>query len=234
MSELGYEGEQGGHWRPMNPVKLIYTWGRRSKAAGTPEFAVTRVACPGDPLIAEQPGFVCNLRVPGALDEDTGEKIEELVRGCGHAEGSCVAARERAADAASAPRKRRPSWHRPRSHPRSQPRCPPPARPQLVQGEGPTSWEAKVSAANTAAEILSRYALWGARMVDPDPAPSLWGTVALALSDLVRGRADRPPCCRTWPRRTRPAACARRAWAPRADRNTAKPSDDADAPCPAA
>ena len=48
-------------------------------------------------------------------------------------------------------------------------------------------WEAKVAAATTAAEILSRYALWGKRMIDLEPASSLWGTVVLALSDEVRG-----------------------------------------------
>ncbi|KIZ05687.1 hypothetical protein MNEG_2275 [Monoraphidium neglectum] len=129
MDEPGADGAPPLQPHP-NPVRQIHTWCKRAKAEA-PEFEVVRVACPDDPLIPETPGFICNLKVPGTLDEDTGERIEDLE----------------------------------------------------VQGEGASYGEAKAAAATVAAELLSRTALWRSRMVDLEPAPSLWGTVALALSD---------------------------------------------------
>ncbi|KAI8472083.1 MAG: hypothetical protein J3K34DRAFT_519984 [Monoraphidium minutum] len=123
-------GDRPQLWR--DPARQIYTWTRRAKAEGPPEFRVTRLGCGSDPLIAEAPQFVAALRVPGAVDEDTGERIEELE----------------------------------------------------VQGEGPTFSAAKAAAAAAAVEALFRFPLWAKRMAELEPAASLWGTVALALSDV--------------------------------------------------
>lgn len=70
-------GEQPARWR--SPVHQIHTYCKRAKAL-PPQFSVLRVGCQADPLVRECPMFVCNLKVPGCLDEDTGETIEDLVR----------------------------------------------------------------------------------------------------------------------------------------------------------
>jgi len=63
---------------PPIPPTQLNTYCRRAKTTA-PEFACTQVACASDPLVKESPLCVCNLKVPAARDEETGERIEELV-----------------------------------------------------------------------------------------------------------------------------------------------------------
>jgi hypothetical protein len=88
MDEPGADGAPPLQPHP-NPVRQIHTWCKRAKAEA-PEFEVVRVACPDDPLIPETPGFICNLKVPGTLDEDTGERIEDLVSCEAEGLGGCM------------------------------------------------------------------------------------------------------------------------------------------------
>ena len=172
-----------------------------------------------DPLVAEAPPWVCSLTVPPALDEDTGERVEALVRarrgggglltlrdvclllgGLGVVGGAlCWAqAAERGESlllCANAPPVCLGTLLKPIILPFLNTLC---QLRQVVQGDGRTAADAKAAAAAEAVRVLARGALWAKRMVELEPAPSLWATVALALSDEVRSLNNprSSPCLR--------------------------------------